>query len=85
MTPFAANFSSYSLIANKQLFLQINSWVAICCPDLQMFQMSEMNFHLKSSDKVSETIHRHKKLPLTIHLQVLDLYLETAETKHKKM
>lgn len=50
-----------------------------------MFQMSEMNFHLKSSDKVSETIHRHKKLPLTIHLQVLDLYLETAETKHKKM
>lgn len=47
--------------------------------------MSEMNFHLKSSDKVSETIHRDKKLPLTIHLQVLDLDLETAETKQKKM
>lgn len=37
------------------------------------------------SDKVSENIHGHKKLPLPNHLEVLDMYLETADTKQKKM
>lgn len=53
--------------------------------NLQTFQMPEMNFHLIPSDKVSENIHGHKKLPLPNHLQALDMYLETAETKQKKM
>lgn len=34
-----------------------------------------MNFQM-SADKVSKTIHRDKELPMTIHLQVLDLYLQ---------
>lgn len=42
-----------------------------------------MSFQM-SSDKVSETIQRDKELPMTIHLQVLDLYLERAETKQRK-
>ena len=78
MASFALAFSSYSPMENKKLFLQINSWVAICCPDPTNISNVWNEF---SSDKVSETIHRDKKLPLTIHLQVFSLYLETKQKK----
>lgn len=84
MPSFAADLPSYSLRVNQKYFYKYISELQFVGLILQMFQMSEMNFHLTSSDKVSENIHTDKKLPVTIHLWVFNLYLETAETKLKK-
>lgn len=61
MTSFAVDFSSYSLMENNQLILQINSLVVICFPN-------PINRYLKKkkSDviyKFSETIHMDKEMP----------------------
>lgn len=62
MTSFAVDFSSYSLMENNQLILQINSLVVICFPN-------PINRYLKKKKKsdviykFSETIHMDKEMP----------------------